>query len=75
MSQSGLRPGSSRVDDGRPILTGQTDTKGWITGLKDYVNSMKERCPYDIHPDDEWLANSFAMISLDQERTVTMPSK
>ena len=73
MSQSGLGPGSSREDDGRPILTGRTDSNGWITSLKDYVNSMKECCPDDIHPDEEWLANSFLMISLDQERTVTTP--
>ena len=75
MSQSGLGPGSSRGDDGRPILTGRTDSKGWITSLKDYVNSMKERCPDDIHPDEEWLATGFAMILLDQERTVTTPPK
>ena len=36
---------------------------------------MKERCPYDIHPDDEWLANGFVMISLDQEMTVATPPK
>ena len=75
MSQSGLGPGSSRGDDGRPILTGRTDSKGWITGLIDYVNSMKERCPDDTHPNEEWLATGFAMISLDQERMVTMPPK
>ena len=75
MSQSGLGPGSSLVDDGRPILTGRTDTKGWITGLKDYVNSMKERCPDDIHPTEDWLAYGFSMILLDQGRTVTAPLK
>ena len=73
MSQSDLGPGSSHEDDGRPILTGLTDSKGWITGLKDYVNSMKERCQYDIHPSEEWLANSFSMISLVHGRTVTAP--
>ena len=75
MSQSGLGPGSSRGDDGRPILTGRTDSKGWITGLLDYVNSMKEYCPDDTHPNEEWLATGFAMILLDQERTVTTPPK
>ena len=73
MSQSGLGTGSPSMEDWRPILTGQTDKQGWITGLKDYVNSMKERCPYDIHPSEEWLANGFSMISLDQGRTVTAP--
>ena len=75
MSQSGLGSGSPSADDGRPIINGQTDKQGWITGLQDYVNSMKERCPDDIHPSEEWLANSFSMISLDQERTVTTPPK
>ena len=36
---------------------------------------MKECCPDDIHPDEKGLATGFAMISLDQERTVTTPSK
>ena len=34
---------------------------------------MKECCPDDIHPDEEWLATGFAMILLDQERTVATP--
>merc|ERR1712041_5265 len=75
MSQSGLGTGSLRGNHGRLILTGQTDSKGWINSLLDYVNSMKEHCPDDNHPNEEWLSTGFAMISLDQERTVTMPSK
>ena len=79
MSQSGLRPGSSCEDDGQPILRtlqdGQTDSMDWITGLRDYVNSMKERCPGEYHPDEEWLSKGFAMISLDWERTVTTAPK
>ena len=79
MSQSGLRPGSSSEDDGRPILRtlqdGQTDSMDWITGLCDYVNSMKERCPGENHPDEEWLSKGFTMISLDRERTVTTAPK
>ena len=74
MYQSGLGPGSSRGDDARPILTGRTDSKGWITSLKDYVNSMKECCPDDIHPDEEWLANGFSMISLDQGQSAAATS-
>ena len=75
MSQSGLGTGSPGGNDGRLILMGQTDSKGWITSLKDYVNSMKECCPDENHPNEEWLSAGFAMISLDQERTVTMPPK
>ena len=75
MFQSGLGTGSPRGNDGRLILTGQTDSKGWITGLLDYVNSMKECCPDDTHPDEEWMATGFAMISLNQERTVATPPK
>ena len=75
MSQTGLRPGSSDGEDGRPILRtlqdGQTDSMDWITGLRDYVNSMKERCPGENHPDEEWLSKGFAMILLDRERKVT----
>ena len=75
MSPSGLSTGSPRENDGRLILTGQTDSKGWITSLKDYVNSMKEGCPDENHPNEEWLSAGFAMILLDQERTVTTPPK
>ena len=54
-------------------MNGRTDKQGWITGLQDYVNSMKERCPDTIHPTEDWLAYSFSMILLDQGRTVTVP--
>ena len=73
MSLSGFGSGNSPADDGRPIINGQTDKQGWITGLQDYVNSMKERCLDDIHPTEDWLAYGFSMISLDQGRTVTAP--
>ena len=36
---------------------------------------MKDRCPDDYHPDEEWLSQGFEMISLDQERTVTTTPK
>ena len=75
MSQSGLRPGSSLGDDRRPILNGRIDSKDWITGICYYVNSMKDRCPDEYHPDEEWLSQGLKMISLDQERTVTTTPK
>ena len=71
MSLSGFGSGKSSEDDERPILVGQLDKKAWITGLTDYVNSMKEICPGYNHPSMEWLSVSFSMISLDQKRTVT----
>ena len=79
MSQTGLRPGSSDWEDGWPILRtlqdGQTDSMDWITGLHDYANSMKEHCPGEYHPDEEWLSKGFTMILLDRERTVTTAPK
>ena len=75
MSLSGFGSGKSSEDDERPILVGQLDKKAWITGLTDYVNSMKEICPGYNHPSMEWLSVSFSMISLDQKRTVTVPPK
>ena len=73
MSLSGLGSGNPLAYDGRPILVGQTDKRGWITGLTDYVNSMKEICPGYNHPSMEWLSVGFSMISFDQKRTVTTP--
>ena len=79
MSQSGPRPGSSDGEDGRPILRtlqdGQTDSLDWITGLRDYVNTMREHYPGENHPGEEWLSKGFAMISLDRERTVATNSQ
>ena len=36
---------------------------------------MKERCPGEYHPDEEWLSKGFAMILLDWERTVATAPK
>ena len=43
--------------------------------MRYYVNSMKDRCPDEDHPDEEWLSQGFEMISLDQERTVATAPK
>ena len=79
MSQSGHRPGSSNEEDERPILRsfqdGQTDSEDWITGLCDYVNTMREHYPGENHPGEEWLSKGFAMILLDRERTVATNSQ
>ena len=79
MSQSGHRPGSSKGDDERPILSSfwdsQTDSEDRITGLCDYVTTMREHYPGENHPDEAWLSKGFAMISLDRERTVTTNSQ
>ena len=78
MSQSGHRPGSSKGDDERPILSSfwdsQTDSEDWITGLCDYVTTMREHYPGKNHPDEAWLSKGFARISLDRERTVATNS-
>ena len=67
MSQSGHRPGSSNEEDERPILRsfqdGQMDSEDWITGLRDYVTTMREHYPGENHPDEQWLSKGFAMIS------------
>ena len=34
----------------RPITMGALTKEAWITGLVDYVNSMKQICPDIIHP-------------------------
>ena len=76
MSQSGLGPVSSLGDDRRPkISNGRIDSKDWITGIRYYVNSMKDRCPDEYHPDEEWLSQGFEMILLDRERMVTTAPK
>ena len=65
MDHSGFGSGwFSEVD--RPIMGSQSTKKDWITGLHDYVNLMKERCPDAIYPPEDWLAQGFSMISLDQ---------
>ena len=68
MSQSGPRSGSSLDNDERPILSlfrdSHSEFKGWITGLSDYMNTMKELYPGEDHPGADWLAKGFVMISL-----------
>ena len=73
MDLSGFGSGKSSEDDERPILVGQSDKKAWITGLTDYVNSMKEICPEYSHSSIGWLSVGFSMTSLDQRRNVTAP--
>ena len=63
MDHSGFGTGWFLAED-RPITGGQSTKKDWITGLCDYVNLMKERCPDDIHPPEDWLAQGFSEISL-----------
>ena len=78
MSQSGPRSGSSLDGDERPVLSAFRDSrlesKDWITGLCDYVATMRELYPGEKHPDEEWMSKGFAMISLDQGREVTTNS-
>ncbi len=78
MSQSGPRSGSSLDNDERPILSSFRDSwsefEGWITGLIDYVNTMRELYPGEDHPGAGWLAKGIAMISLGQGREVTTNS-
>ena len=66
MSQSGPRSGSSLSDDERPILSTFRDShsefESWVTGLNDYVNTMRELCPGMDHPGEGWLAKGIAMI-------------
>ena len=69
MSQSGPRSGSSLGDDERPILSSfrdsRTESEDWITGLSDYVSTMRELYPGENHPKEDCLSNGFAMILLD----------
>ena len=78
MSQSGPRSGSSLDGDERPVLSAfrdsRSESKDWITGLRDYVATMRELYPGEKHPDEEWMSKGFAMISLDQGREVTTNS-
>ena len=66
MSQQGPRSGSSLSDDERPILSAFRDSRSefesWVTGLNDYVNTMRELYPGEDHPGADWLAKGFAMI-------------
>ena len=74
MSQSGSGTGSSLDKDDRPILGAFQDRKSefgsWRTGFSNYVSRMRELCPEESHPDEEWLNKGFAMISLDQGQEV-----
>merc|ERR1711873_60851 len=45
-----------------------SEFEGWITGLSDYVNTMRELYPDEDHPGTDWLAKGIAMISLGQGR-------
>ena len=51
----------SEVD--RPIMGSQSTKKDWITGLCDYVNLMRERCPDETHPPEDWLAQGLSLRS------------
>ena len=63
MDHSGFGSGRfSEVD--RPIMGSQSTKKDWITGLRDYVNLMRERCPDETHPPEDWLAQGLSEISL-----------
>ena len=73
MDHNGFGPGRFSVED-RPITGGQSTKKDWITGLCDYVNLMKERCPDDIHPPEDWLAQGFSEISLNQGQSAAASS-
>ena len=73
MDHSRFGPGRPSEED-RPVITGHTDKEAWITGLVDYVNSMKEICPDAIHPLDDWLSKDFSMISLDQGQSAAATS-
>ena len=74
MSQSGSGTGSSLSKD-RPILGAFQDRKSesesWRTGFAHYVSRMRELCPEESHPDEEWLNKGMALISLDQGQEVT----
>ena len=73
MSLIGFGSGKSSEEDERPVLTGQSDKKAWITGLTDYVNSMKEICPGYSHSSIGWLLVDFSMTSMNQIRNITAP--
>ena len=51
----------------RPVLTGHVDKEAWITGLVDYVNSMRAYCPGVTHPLEEGLTEGFSLFSSDQK--------
>ena len=78
MLHQGPRSGSSLSNDERPILSAFWDSRlefeTWVTGLNDYVNTMRELYPGEDHPGADWLAKGFAMISLGQGREVTTES-
>merc|ERR1711873_215400 len=51
-----------------------SEFEGWITGLSDYVTTMRKLYPGEDHPGADWLAKGFAMISLGQGREVATNS-
>ena len=65
MDHNRLVPGGPSEE--RPITTGVVNREAWITGLLDYVNSMRAYCPDVTHPPEEWLAQGFSLFSSDQK--------
>ena len=59
------RFGPGGPSEERPVTMGHVNREAWITGLVDYVNSMKNYCPHVIHPLEDWLLQGFAMLSSD----------
>ena len=50
---------------------GKSESGSWHTGFANYVSRMRELCPEESHPDEEWLRKGMALISLDQGQEVT----
>ena len=73
MDHNRFGPGGPSAED-RPITTGHVNREAWITGLVDYVNSMKNYCPDVIHPPDDWLSQGFSMLSSDQGQSAAASS-
>ena len=65
MDHNGLVP--SGPSD-RQITMDMVNREAWITGLVDYVNSMRTYCPDVTHPPEDWLSQGFSMLSSDHRQ-------
>ena len=65
MDHNGFGPGGNSKKE-RPVVTGQLDKDAWVTGLVDYVNIMRDRCPDARHAPQDWLSARFSMLYMSQ---------
>ena len=74
MSRNSCDLGKSILDDrGERLISSQPTREDFVNALEVYLTTMQERCPDVIHPNMEFLTNSFLLITLSSSLSVTKP--